>query len=101
MGCYINPPDMTKEEWLKKYGQPTLLPCEVTQTHVPVCLVDNRMFTAAGVGYHPLEVNDFKEGMGGRKHSWWKVRRDDVRKVSDLLIFEERDPPDHFPEEKP
>lgn len=61
MGIYINPKDMTKEQWLVENGLP--IPeawiKEMTQdafkkyfgSFLPVCLVDNGPFTAAGIGF--------------------------------------------------
>jgi hypothetical protein len=53
MGFYINPPDMSKEAFLQKYGErlervPSSHIDENARTMV-VCLVDNGMFTAAGI----------------------------------------------------
>src|SRR5215813_1949835 len=99
MGCYINPQDQTKEEWLKKHAIVTPEPCAITQTHIPLCWVDNRHFTALAVGYHPLEVSEMIEGMAGRKHKWYRASREEVRKVSPLENYERHDPPSDYPEE--
>ena len=67
MGCYINPPDMTKEAWLEKYGtkvEPTAgctkakdLWAIKPEGTLPVILVNNLSlgFTAAGVIYDEKE----------------------------------------------
>ena len=52
MGFYVNPPDMTKEEWLQKHGQVTETPAwPVPEGTILVCLVKNPTFTAAGIAY--------------------------------------------------
>lgn len=98
MGCYINPPDMSKEEWLVRNGKPFLGPAKITQDTVPVCLVDNGIFTAAGVGFSEEEVEEFNNSSDRRPKTWYTVRREDVREVSDLEIFEKYFPPEMFPE---
>ena len=61
MGIYINPKEMKKEQWLEENGLP--IPeewvSEITSEQfkkdfwpfLPVCLVDNGPFTAAGIGF--------------------------------------------------
>jgi hypothetical protein len=62
MGIYVNPRDgLTKEAWLAMHGDRTLGPCEITAEHLPVCLVDNGLFTAAGVAYTPRELEAFQQ----------------------------------------
>ena len=65
MGFYINPPNMTKEDFLLKFGK------SVTEEEVrsmksedykqgdrlPVCLVYNAAFTAAAIVYGPSELD--------------------------------------------
>lgn len=66
MGCYINPNNETKEEFLKREGK------EVISDYVsgnfkfikqegklPVVLVDNGRFTAAGIAYTEREFERF------------------------------------------
>ncbi len=64
MGYYINPPDMSKEEWLAKNG----IECapETAKAHSMkgstirvVCLVDNFEFTAAAIAYTDEERDHF------------------------------------------
>ena len=87
MGCYINPRDMDKEEWLRLHGETTQGPTPITETHVPVCLVDNGPFTAAGVAFNEREVQAFSYP-DGRFKIWFRVAREDARKVSDLANWE-------------
>lgn len=58
MGYYINPPDMSKEDFLKKNG--TLVKeSDVMEADLmndfPVVLIDNGLFTAAGILYDGKE----------------------------------------------
>ncbi len=60
MGCYINPSEMTKEKWLEKYGQVTVTPAwPAPEGTIPVCLIDNGPFTAAGICYSEREFKEF------------------------------------------
>ena len=52
MGCYVNPTDIPKEQWLSNYEAFrdrtwSLVP----SGYLPVCMIDNGVFTAAGVAY--------------------------------------------------
>ena len=53
MGYYINPPNMTKEEFLLMHGTPanirTQTFADCPEDCLPVILVDNGMFTAAAI----------------------------------------------------
>lgn len=60
MGYYINPSDGTeKESWLRKNAtkvdRETVANFSFTDDNLPVVLVDNGMFTAAGIAYSPME----------------------------------------------
>jgi hypothetical protein len=84
MGYYINPKDgSSKEEWLKAHAQEITedlaLQVDTNGDSLPVCLVDNGRFTAAGIGYYPREVEVFAEPDGRRKR-WYLAR------ISDLLV---------------
>lgn len=87
MGCYINPRDMSKEEWLELFGVRTAAPAPLSETHVPVCLVNNGPFTAAAVGFNDDEVKAFLYP-DGRPKIWYTVPRTVVRQVSDLANWE-------------
>ena len=75
MGWYINPRDMDKAEWLHKHGEVTAGPCKIDETHLPVCLVDNGMFTAAAVGVNPNEVAAFCQPTDSRPKLGFRVPR--------------------------
>lgn len=73
MGYYINPRDISKEDWLVINGELTAGPCEITETHMPVCLVNNGPFNAAAVGYSKNEVDAFNQPTDHRSKLWFKV----------------------------
>lgn len=69
MGYYINPPDMTKEEFLNKYGiliKESDVMANEFGNEFPVVLVDNGLFTAAGILYDDVE-----------RQSWWECYKRD------------------------
>lgn len=75
MGYYINPPDMSKEDFLHKHGKP-IQAHEVKSQYgngvLPVCLVDNGAFTAAGIAYDEREADAFLCN-DGRPKQWFAV----------------------------
>jgi len=83
MGCYINT-HAGKEAWLAANATPTNGPGAITETHVPVCLVDNGMFTAAAVAFDKRELEAFTQPTDFRPKQWFLVERAKVRTVSDL-----------------
>lgn len=102
MGCYINPPTMTKEAWLR--ANATLITADtalkaLTRTTVPVCLVDNGPFTAAAVGFSRDEVEMFSSPRDVRPKRWYSVPRSLAYQVSDLVNWERYAKPESFPEE--
>lgn len=81
MGYYINPRDTSKEEWLREHGELTAGPCEITETHLPVVLVNNGPFNAAGVGVNAGEVEAFTQPTDFRPKKWYRVSRADLQAV--------------------
>lgn len=83
MGMYINPQDMTKEEFLQKYG------LEITQQQAhdsfpidkvyPVCLVNNGGFTAAAIAYCIEEYQELTKPHDVRPKKWFAVHEDDLK----------------------
>jgi hypothetical protein len=63
MGYYINPEDQSKEAFLKQHGTPIsadhAASFDFTTNQLPVCLVDNIAFTAAGIAYDTKERDAF------------------------------------------
>ena len=81
MGMYIDPANMSKEDWLAKHGEKTAAPCDISDTHLPVCLVNNGFFTAAAVAYSPSELAVFSDSGDRRRKAWYKVSIADLRAV--------------------
>lgn len=80
MGMYINPTDMTKEEWLAKHGEHVNAKPPWDRDVLPVCLIDNIAFTAAGVAYSPAELEAFASP-DPRPRKWYRVARVDLEAV--------------------
>lgn len=84
MGYYINPKEGTKEEWLMHNAIRELSPAEVDLfdffdggEELPVCLVDNGTFTAAGIAYDLEELAAFRRE-DGRPKRWFLIDRADL-----------------------
>lgn len=64
MGIYVNPPDMSKEEWLQLNARPVGW-AEVRNVdmddELPLMLIDNGPFTACAVLYDARERDYFLE----------------------------------------
>lgn len=79
MGYYINPPDMSKEQFLEVHGKPLPDPAgfDFATDNLPVCLVDNIAlgFTAAGICYNARERDVFISP-DGRPKKWFTVSRE-------------------------
>ena len=71
MGYYINPPDMTKEDFLKEHGilvkESDVMEADLVNDF-PVVLIDNGLFTAAGILYDDAE-----------RQYWYESCKNDVR----------------------
>ena len=76
MGLYVNPRDQSKESWLETNGEligPTPPTWDMLAHNCSaVCLVDNGIFTAAGVAYSPAELEEFSRE-DGRRRVWYAV----------------------------
>lgn len=92
MGYYINPKDCAKEQWLKENA----LHCNTQKGYVPtwetleegtlpVCLVDNGPFTAAGIAYSKDEMEAFSEPSDRRPKIWFIVPIDKLLAVEPSL----------------
>jgi len=86
MGYYINPPNMTKEEFLLMYGELISL-AEVKKQikegvinfssgRLPVCLIDNGPFTAAAIAYEEGEIYAFSQPDDYRPKIWFLVDKE-------------------------
>ncbi len=88
MGYYINPPNETKEEFLER--EASLLSDEdmgfslfLDNDDALVCLIDNGIFTAAGVVYNVTEFHAFTDPTDPRPKRWYIIKRDKLWDVSD------------------
>ena len=83
MAYYINPPSVSKEAWLKQYGKAlTEAPKweDVPFDSLPVCLVENSMFSAAGIAYDRDEYEIFIKP-DRRKKQWFIVTKELIIQV--------------------
>lgn len=81
MGYYVDPKDMSKEAFLAKHGK--LLSgapekFDFSGPSLPVCWVDNGMFTAAGICPYQGEVDAFSYP-DGRGKRWFEVSREALK----------------------
>lgn len=92
MGFYINPKNMSKEDWLRRNGM------GVTQASASkhsagdggdfvVCLVDNGDFTAAGIAYNDGERDSFlfRDTGEQRPRQWFLVNRKFLKEFCSIL----------------
>lgn len=79
MGYYINPEGESKEAWLKTnasaIGARDAQAFDFSGDSLPVCLVDNGLFTAAGIAYDARERDVFI-AEDGRNKWWFSVKRE-------------------------
>lgn len=76
MGYYINPQEGTKEAWLKSNAREVEEgELKITPEELPVVLVDNRAFTAAGICYDSQELKEFTNPRDQRPKRWFMVTR--------------------------
>lgn len=86
MGAYVNPPNGTKEEWLGKNatrlaGPPAKF--DEVPGSLPISLVDNGPFTAAGICFDQGELAEFSR-RDGRKREWFMAKIEDLKTASNL-----------------
>lgn len=91
MSSYVNPQNgLSKETWLKNNCSSGPLSAirpwesELYKEQLPVCLVDNGPFTAAGITYSEHEFNDFNNPHDHRSKEWYIVPISRLFQVSDL-----------------
>lgn len=99
MGFYINPPDMTKEDWLIKHNvkiftTPPSFESIREKNLILICLVDNGLFTTAGICYSQREIDAFNQPKDLRLKLWCCVPQEEVFKlmpeVIELFLKEEK-----------
>lgn len=91
MGYYINPKDMSKEQYLEKHG--VLLNSFSTwpledNTKTYICLVDNGIFTAAAICYSQNEFLAFKDTLDVRRKWWYSIPKQIL--INDGFIKKEK-----------
>ena len=77
MGCYIDPSDgSSKESFLAKWGKRVSQgEAIITEESLPVVLVDNIEFTAAGIAYDAAELKAFTQPDDYRPKTFYMVPR--------------------------
>lgn len=83
MGAYINPPNETKEWWLERVGECVSIKTrwdDIPDNKLPVILMFNEMFTAAGVGVDKDEYGELA-GFDGRCKKIYLVDKDIVEQA--------------------
>jgi hypothetical protein len=76
MGLYINPIGMSKEDFLEKYGKKHTfndVRYNLQKGYAIVVLVDNLIFTAAGVAYDQRELDDLNNPSDDRPKKCYVV----------------------------
>lgn len=86
MGAYVNPSDMSKEQWLAQNAVETNDP-QISATHLPVCLVQMPRFSAAGIAYSAGELAAFKWEGDVREKRWFIAPIDKLLQVSNLRDY--------------
>lgn len=81
MGYYVNPREMSKEQWLAQNGFAVSLRDlkmtgfeNIKSSELPVCLIDNGWMTAAGICYDAAEFEEFSRD-DGRPKRWFLVKK--------------------------
>lgn len=88
MGYYVNPPGESKESFLRREGLRVPNDRKITWDSVPkgflpVVLLDNGPFTAAGIAYCESELNVFTRLDDPRSRQVFMVKIDKLLPVSD------------------
>ncbi len=93
MGYYVNPEDgRSKEEFLAQESEEVTIKTPNFEQYskdgcLPVVLVDNGEFTAAGIAYDKREFEAFTLPSDRRPKMFFKVKIEKLFKHSDLRIY--------------
>jgi hypothetical protein len=97
MGAYLNPPDTSKEEWLAKNAKSVSRDelakflgegwKDLPAGQLPVALVDNGAFSAAGIAYKEPELQVHLDPSDGRPMRYFLVEREKLYAVSNLKDY--------------
>ena len=90
MGAYINPDNCEKEEWLNKNAE-TISEREFREfkfdnEKLPIVLINNGAFTAAGIAYCKKERDIFSHE-DGRFKLYFSTDKEKLYEVSNLEIY--------------
>jgi hypothetical protein len=86
MGAYINPPNMSKEQWLSENAtEVPFVDWDLPEGYLPVVLVDNGPFTAAGIAYYRQELKAFTDESDQRFKRFFIAPIDKLHEVSEEL----------------
>jgi len=88
MGAYINPQTETKEQFLTREGKLLKqIPAwkDVPDKMLPICLVDNGMFTAGAVLFSEQELKSFTLPSDSRPKMFYMVPVEKLKEVSPEL----------------
>jgi hypothetical protein len=85
VGRYIDPTECTKEQFLKTYGTPISVNLflafeDFDGPNLPVCLVDNGLFTAAAIACDERDIRNFGRGDDVRPKKHYLVARKHLTK---------------------
>jgi hypothetical protein len=100
MGLYINPLEGEKEDWLRQHAtlvDPGIFGDSLKEQYaglcyegeLPICLIDNGPFTAAGVAFSLNEYKAFVQGVGRRPYRWFTAPISELRKLPGLSSLKE------------
>lgn len=86
MGYYINPfTNISKEKWLDEYAEQVsrneMIWEKIPEGHLPIILINNGEFTAAGIGYSEQELKTFLEP-DGRERKYFVAKISDISNAS-------------------
>jgi hypothetical protein len=88
MGFYVNPPNESKESFLKREGMaapssPKITWDSIPNGYLPVVLVDNGPFTAAAIAYCERELDEFTRLDDYRPRQMFMVKIEKLIPVAD------------------
>lgn len=91
MGCYINPKDMSKEEWICLYAVALSVSAgewgEQPKDTLPVCIVNTGSFIVAGIAFNKEEFNEFNLPDDHLQKIWAFVPIDKLYEVAPDLKY--------------
>jgi hypothetical protein len=88
MGCYISPKEETAESFLAREGSVISVDqARIASDELPVCLVDNGAFSAAGICFDRHELARFSNVADPRPKLWYMVSIARLAEVSDIKSY--------------